>query len=519
MLLSNRSSVAATAQLISQSVNSKQLIVARPGTPLHEIASPCVGVFAANYRLDNNNAVGSAENLCYRVINASVDQGFKILRSEPTEEETTNYGVSSHSTHYIGLACAMAEVIKRNLVLCEEASEMIGKSFESVNQLFSHQDLVMPINIVPLVGGIDLVNAGTLLDFAKGKIPKGRDAIEVADVPIRYPVIENLDDFPVLKLIEMGNTSLDSQLKEWAALGGAKLMLNVYNSMFAHNQGNEPYFRVTYDMLKNFDSNSTPIDVVIAMLVIAINIENSGIECGSGITLDELEFGLTSTRIFAANVLVSELERLARQRESGVVVHQYPRDISPFDDWKNDRFDIVVDKVTYDDFIASGGTPEILFGSYMVEHQRNKEALLERADYFITAWKDHEATLRHKRHQDEVTRIYREVRNQCYRDYNELSQDARASIDTSDIADALERFSGHLEKTGVSGLYNHMRELYCTVFYCGTEVKDLLRTIDEVNCDKTMSQGAVLRIAIVEYCSRILMDQTESVEYIDNAGE
>ena len=129
MLLSNRSSVTAVAQLISQAVNSKQLIVARPGTPLHEIASPCVGIFAANYRLDSNNAVGSAENLCYRVINASVDQEFKILRSEPTEEETTNYGVSGHSTRYIGLACAMAEIIKRNLALCEEASEMIGKSF------------------------------------------------------------------------------------------------------------------------------------------------------------------------------------------------------------------------------------------------------------------------------------------------------------------------------------------------------------------------------------------------------
>lgn len=519
MLLSNRPSVTTVAQLLSQAVQNKQLIVARPGTPLYDISAPCVGMYSANYKLDANNTVGSSEILCRRVVNASVDQNFQILRNEMNETETINYGVSDHSVKFIGLAAAMAEVVKRNLVLCEEASERIRGSFESVNQLFSHQDLVMPINIVPLVGGSDLVNAGTLLKFAQSKIPKGREVIEVADVPIRYPTIEDLDTFPVLKIIETGNSILDSQLKEWAAMGGAKLLLNVYNAMFAHGQGNDPYLRVTYDMLEHFDSNSTQLDVVIAMLMLACNLGKAEIECGSGITLDELEFGLTSTRIFASNVIVSELERLQRQRKAGVVVHQYPREISPFDDWKNDRFDIVVDKVAYDEFIAAGGRPEVLFGSYMIEHQRNKDALLARADDFITAWNDHEATLRHKRHQDEVTRIYREVRNQCYRDYNELPQSIRATIDSNEVAVALDRFAEHLEKTGVSRLYDHMRELYCSVFYGGTEVKDLLRTIDEVNADKSMSQGAVLRIAIVEYCSRILMDQTESVEYINNAGE
>lgn len=518
MLLSNISTIATASKLIAQSVEAKQLVVARPGTPLSDIASQCMGVYTSSARVDINDAVRSAEDICYRVVNTSVSQGFQTLRTEPGESETTLYGISGHSAKYIGLACAMAEVIKRNLVLCEEAANLIGKSFESVNQLFTHQDIVMPINIVPLVGGIDLINGGTLMKYAEGHIPEGRDAVEVADVPLRYPFIENLDDLPVIRLITLGNTILDSQIKEWAAMGGAKLMLNVYNAMFARNDGNEPYFRINYDMLGSFDSNSTAIDVAIAMLLLSVNLEKSGIECGSGITLDELEFGLTSTRIFAANVLVLELSRLARQREAGVVVHQYPREISPFDDWKTLRYDIVVDKLQYDEFISSGGTPEIIFGSYLHGRHRNKTDLLEAADALIESWRDSEATIRHKRHQDEVTRIYREVRNQCYRDYNELPESTRAAIDTNDIANALDRFAEHLAKTGVSSLYSHMRELYCTVFYCGTEVKDLLRTIDEVNCDNTMSKGAVLRIAIIEYCSRILMDQTESIDYVDNSG-
>lgn len=520
MLIYNRVANYTTAQLLAQSIRNSQLIVAREGTPLHDVTVPCIGLSSMGNLLDAENVVGSAEGICVRLINDSIDREFQVTRDDIGEDQTIQYGISAHSGAFIGLASAMAEIIKRNLTLCETAAEEIGAAFNTVNQLFSRKDTVVPVNIIPLMGSGDLSNAGTFEQFARGKIPKGREPGDFADIPTCYPRIDKLDELPIVELITVGSTVLDSQLKEWAANGGAKVIQSVYNQLFANDQIKETYFRVSYDLLSNSAGDVTQFDRAIALLLLACNLEKVSIEPVGGITLEELEFGMTSTRIFAANVAVMELERLARGRKAGLVVYQYPAEISPFDDWHTRTFDIIVDKVAYDEFISAGGRPEILFGAYFVEHIRNKDDLLARAEEFIKAWVDGEATLRRQRHQDEVTRIYRVVRDQCYSDFNRRPQELRAAIDTECVARELDRFNEHLSKTGADQLYTHMRELYTSIFYSGTEVKDLLRAIDEVSVDSaSVSKDAILRIAIIEYTSRLLMSQTESIDYKTDLGD
>lgn len=514
MLIYNRVANYTTSQLLAQSIRSAQLVVAREGTPLYDLTAPCIGMSSMGNNLNGENLVGSAEDLCVRLINDSVDRELQVIREDAGEDQTIQYGISAHSGAFIGLASAMAEIIKRNLALCETAAEEIGTAFNAVNQLFSRKDTVVPVNIIPLVGSSDLENAGTFESFARGKVPKGREPGEFADIPTCYPVIEKLDELPILELITVGNTVLDSQLKEWAAKGGAKVIQSIYNKYFAYTSNPETYHRVDYTALSWAVSEVTQLDRAIALLLLACNLGKTSIEPTGGITLEELEFGLTSTRIYAAHVAIMELERLARGRKAGLVVYQYPAEISPFDDWHSRTFDIVVDKVTYDEFISAGGRPEILFGAYFIDHMRNKDDLLARADEFVKGWVDGEATLRRQRHQDEVTRIYRVVRDQCYRDFNAKPQELRAAIDTERVANELDRFNEHLSKTGSDQLYTHLRELYTSIFWSGTEVQELLRAIDEVNPDgQTMSKDAVLRIAIIEYTSRLLMNQTVSVDY------
>lgn len=519
MLIYNRAVNYNVAQLISQAVQSGQLVVAREGTPLYDLAIPCLGMYSVGHRLEADNLVESADTLCIRTVNDSIGREMHVLREDTNEDRTIQYGISSHSAAFIGLASAMSEIIKRNLVLCEQAAEDIGKSFNMVNQLFSRKDTVVPINIVPLIGAGDLASVGTFESFARGQIPNGREYSEFGDVPACYPYIENLDDFPVAKLLEVGHPQLDAQLKEWALNGGAKVLLEAYNRYYANAAIKETYYRLYYDDLRHLDASATVLDGTIAVLLLSINLVKTDIQSLGGISLEELEFGHVSTRIFAAQTAVREFERIVRARKAGVVVHQYPKEVTAFDDWHTGTFDIIVDGVTYAEFLSEGGRPEVLFGAYVSNHLRTKEELLANAETLTKAWVDGESTLRRQRHQDEVTRIFAAVRGQCYRDYNELPPERRGTIDTDCIAKELDRFNEHLGKTGVDQLYTHMRELYTSIFYSGTEVKELLRTIDEVTVDSdATSKGAIMRMAVIEYTARLLMSQTHVIEYVNNEG-
>lgn len=519
MLIYNRTTNYSVASLIAQSIQAGQLIVAREGTPLYDLSVACLGVGSVGHRLDASQLVESADTLSIRIVNDSLDRELHVLSESVDEDETIKYGVSSHSAAFIGVASAMAEVIKRNITLCERAAEDIGRAFDKVNQLFSRKDTVVPINIVPLVGSGDLASLGTFESFVRGLVPQGREVGDSGDAPVCYPRIETLDEFPVLELVTVGHPQLDAQLKQWAADGGAKLLLEVYNRFYTNQSIKDTYYRIRHEDLNHLEGSATVLDGSIALLLLSLNLGKTSIEELSGITVEEIEFGHTSTRVFAAHAAIMEFERIKRARKTGVVVHQYPREVTAYDDWHSGTYDIIVDDVTYDEFISEGGTPEMLFGAYLVDRLMIKEEILAQGERLAKAWADGEATLRRQRHQDEVTRIFATVRGQCYRDFNELPPEHRAAIEAELVARELDRFNEHLGKTGADQLYVHMRELYTSIFYSGTEVKELLRTIDEVAVDsQATSRDAITRMAVIEYTSRLLMEQVQSVEYVDNEG-
>ena len=519
MLRYNRTLELAVAQIMAQTLNHKQLSIACMGTPLHEMASACMGM-GTDLGTLGEDRISGASVVINNIVGASVDHDIQVLHSEPKEDYTEVYSISAHTARYASYAGKVAENVKRTLMLAEQASGKIKAVFDDVNVLFSSNDRVIPINIVPMVGNGDLSNEADLIKYAETLLPKGYETVREAKTPCAYPEIPNIEELPIAEIIKTGVGSLDTQLKEWAVKGGASLIHKVYQYCFnSSTETVDPTGYVHFDsnMLEHFDPQATALDVAVALMLLAKNIDDVELEySGNRLSLDEIKLGLTVTRQFAASNMIYQLERVQNGRKSGKVVYSYPKIASSGDDWSKTVYEIIVDKITYDQFLDEGGTPEIIFGSYVSQHAYLKDDLLAGSENFIKAWADGEQTLRHERTQSEIARLFRVIRERIYRDYNELTQEERASIDTGMVADELAIFNKHLTARGLNHLYDIIREVYCSIFYAGTEVQCLLRCIDEVNVPDGASKETVLRIAIVEYVSKWMMEQTEMVDFVDD---
>ena len=116
MLRYNRTLELAVAQIMAQTLNHKQLSIACMGTPLHEMASACMGM-GTDLGTLGEDRISGASVVINNIVGASVDHDIQVLHSEPKEDYTEVYSISAHTARYASYAGKVAENVKRTLML------------------------------------------------------------------------------------------------------------------------------------------------------------------------------------------------------------------------------------------------------------------------------------------------------------------------------------------------------------------------------------------------------------------
>ncbi len=506
----------AAMQLLRQSLNINQFIVAVPGTALHRVVEACIGINTSNIDyggslFDDDAHLGLMETST--IVSDSQHGNPIVLEQDLEADEPYRVCISEHSQKYISMVSDLAGVIGRNMELAKQASSMIGAAFDDINNKFGKVDLVVPIEVLPVAGTGAIVNDDKLYRYAKDNCGNNPDLdAKKAQIPQVYPSFGTLDDFPIADIIKTNVASLDEQLKEWALNGGALVVYETYKTLFISGSNlfpanNEGYVNIDGSMIDWWSESNSPLDRHLALLLLASNIEALELTVSIKLSLAAIEHSLKELRQFAAANIVKHLDTVKQNRKNGKLVYQYPRAININDDWNKETRKIIVDGELFKDFLGKGGTTEVIMGSYVSNHWYNVEDLLSRNDELLAEWTRGAAFLHRERQQSELSRLLRTLRDRFLADFNALPDDHRALIDTNHINCELDRVNKHLTSENMPRLYDILRELYTGVFYHGTLVQDLLRRIDEVKASTASDDVSVMEIAIIEFVTQYLVSE------------
>lgn len=514
MLRNSNASSYAVGQIVDQMQKSGFLIQAASGTPVHSLVEAS---FAQVYGDQSTNA-----DIAFAVASAACQSRavpVPIQRDGGLDEDSNErYYVAEHTMTYYSHVRRIGETIKRNMQLVRTAVNIIKPAFDDVSRAYIVNNSPAPIDIISV--DTCLLASRGIVELFKGAVASN---IRANDAVYRamncYPAFDSPDAMPIKELIKTGNNSIDPAVTEWAVRGGAKVMFDVYHTIYS-NVGIASTDGIKISNLIDQcgygadESSVLNVDVYLALYLLSKNLDGCELPLVSNTAYETIKRHFVTNAQSAAIYGNMLLTQLIGARKSGKMVHRFPRRVNVLHDWKgNDsNYEIVVDSVLYDEFLAAGGTADVVIGAYFSDRITNKDSLLQDAVRLMQEAEKGISTIKRQRHQYEMSLLMAAIRRRLYQDISAMDDDHKRAIDRSCIEEELERTNKHLTEEKISQLYSTVRELYCSVLYKGTEVQKLLRAIDEVDAEALSGEQSVIPVAITEYTARWLLSQCYIVQ-------
>lgn len=509
MLKNSSANAYAIGEVVTQMQRSGFLLQAASGTPVHGLVESS---FATPETDVGNDVIASM------VANAACQTRatpIPLPREEASDEDSNEqYYVSTHTLNYYSQVRKLGDMIKRNMLLVRTATGIIKPAFEEISSTYLINGSPVPIEIT-CIDTCLLATRGITELFASAA---GRNTGNPRDYYYKvlnsYPCFENLDAFPVKDLLSTGSSVIDPVVAEWAVLGGAKVMFDVYHGIYAMNVA--PTKEVTSHRITGLaesvyidGASQLSADVYLALYLISKNIDKLNLSILGGISYDNLKRHFAANAISAAIQGQALLTQLMGARKSGKLVVRYPNRVNVVQDWRENAacYEIQVDSELYEKFIDGGGSADVLIGSYFSDRVSNIDQLLANADQLTKEAAKGISAVKRQRHQYEMALLMGAIRRRLYSDLNALDEDHARAVDRGCIEEELTRLNKHLTEEKISQLYTSIRELYCSIIYKGTEVQALLRAIDEVDPATLDGDQNVIQVAITEYMTRWMLSQ------------
>jgi hypothetical protein len=329
---------------------------AKEGTPLARLAS---AARLDSLKLGANMAQamdGDKPNLAPYVQNVTgIDDITRSNLHDTCQAEILEAALRAVRAH-LSIARTMVAPAVENLMGCVKAR----MAHTPVNELLN-----MNVTIQTAPG---LLQNGTLISM----IEKLRDANSVPpDLAMRLPA-QTLEQ--IIELMKTGNSELDRDIEMWAKTEGDAVIQPIFNSLF----------RTESDRFRSFDeAQRDPRDGNTAMLMCLLIgrklAEDAAIE---GIAMSKE--ALTATALEYRNVAGQRLafvqDKQSRQAKQGLLV------------LSSNHNNIVVNAPVYKEWLAEGGSNEILFGLLLQSSMRYYvRDINEIADVCKTSWARHVA--------------------------------------------------------------------------------------------------------------------------------
>lgn len=181
----------------------------------------------------------------------------------------------------------------------------------------------------------------------------------------------------------------------------------------------------------------------------------------------------------------------------------------------NNNSKIIVNKEVYADFLANGGTPEVLFGAMVSDRVTNPAHLIEMSAKYEKSYADFVALNRSFTVSNKLNLYVEAIRDEVYEAFNDMEE--LKHIDKTSgvflrLADRLKRIGGNDIKTA-DNIYSFLKGLSCNVLFPNDpNVEKVISDIDNyepADGEESLSTSEVACFVLVDLMVDWLTDQIE----------
>lgn len=384
-----------------------------------------------------------------------------------------------------------------------ESVEMLGRVLTNIHNLA--QNVVNPTidRVVKSIG--EHIDAAQLAGVSPLSIVQQRpdpilDSVYLRESVSRYagtPREFSLRGFPALvrphagSLLQTGHAGMDEQLTAFLGRVGEDYAAQVFADVFI-----SPPAGAT-----EIYSRPSQTDKAVLVYFFAAKLLQE-IPEGLNVSLSEWQSYVSGILASAGSAIAASYDERAKRRQYGTIVLSCPEGDQPVGN-------LVVDGDKYDQFVAAGGTPELIFAEAYSTKNFDGESMLTKVEPLTARWAQVQALYQGQVAIKRFDAMIAGARKQITTEINDLGDDQLPpGCDKGALHDILNERMSHAKMRDLEDLWHFARKAVCRVLFFHTEAESLLLAIDQES--KTNPETPVRELALfatIEIVARWLVDQ------------
>lgn len=463
-------SVDSVMTLANKVADAKIVVEALPQSPLAQAVEACyTPILESTYIKD-----ASLYDVRYRLLDASRTAGVdKVVKHDQVMENIVDV-ISKSVTGSLNLAKNVVNPIVKAVVGDAELA-IRAADIKQVNILSVMPDFFKKLWLSPVFE--------TMVD-------------RYSDAPINEVQIMRIHaqktPEEINQLVNTGASRFDTEVQQWVAEMPADFLLSVYNDFFAKEEYAPGQPQVAkYNVFNDVLNGTGNREVVLAIHLISRKLKGD-IQEGLNMDLGDYREYMTKVMEQSGRALCRILEKRTRDLKNRTLLVSWPATTPEL--VNADTGVITVMGEVYNDWLAEGGAPEILFGSYLTDKNGGYNALLQAGAEYKKAWQRQAALLRTHAMSSRYNTALVAIRNAVTKQINAIPDEQLVVVSRAALHKRLVE-----ELDGVSGrdledLYGVARKVVCRVMFAHTDAEKILAAIDEVgraNPDMDIREAAL----------------------------
>ena len=437
----NKASIGSATVLISDLISRGKTLQPLQGSPLAELAFQSTPLLPAGYRCGNELDV---ESLCLDAIETSNSFNAKIQQSSEHDlylDRTVSIGVS---------------IIQRNLDLVRNTVQpMVRDVVESVERsLADYNDVTFRTPIVT-----DKV----LSIFTQGHV---RESIKVYAEGGFYEDLPFINEFSNLGLEEVAallpsmNSRIDEELNGLLELIGAARVIDIYTKVFVTGM---------------IDSDELNRNELLLVFLMSMNLADNRPDAFPLTDGSPLLLKVMKLRTQLAIRLNNSLTKWEEAYKLNRLVISYPARISASKAAQSDP--IVVHDELYEEWLAAGGTPDLIYGAFFADRPTDGQLILKERTKYDWEAKNYLNTIASANQSNRLNLIKQSIRETLFGLVRADLTSAEPKFNLTHM-DAIDDYTKRATNIELDDTLGFVTMLVCEVFYPETMAKKL---IDNIN--------------------------------------
>lgn len=423
--------------------------------------------------------------------NSDVESGDVVANLIDSSKFVDPSGKADHDDMMEQSVRALSRVVERNLDLTQN---VVKPAIERVVELTTKyiddagQSYLTPVSVVPFYYP-DIWQDQSLEDLVN--FAREQPARDIT-LNLTIPQPEDL-----VGALSTGMGRFDQDIREWVETVGLDFVAGMWNSLFGKTG--------TGSLLPLIRGQYAEANRALAAFLFSRRLLS---DIPEGLDMD-----LSSYRAYMSGIMQQSALMVARAISGRSNDVRLKRLIISMPPTGAETGTILVNGDVYDQWLAEGGSPEILFGSFFSDRQINYGVLLSEKDRYLREWKGTFALLQSKSASVRFDALVDGLRSATLTVISEIPEEYRV-VDESVYRERLRERMKRVKLKDLSEIWHTARKIVCRVIFPDTEAERILNAIDAVckeNPDMDIREAALFSVIDWLTCWAIDLFNLESV--------